>query len=333
MIRTTSPAHHNTRPVVTILQRNLNQYRVGFYQLLRKQLDEDGIDLRLVTASGLDEDAAKGDFASLEWAEFRELREITIMGSALLWQPGFDLARSSDLIITEQASKQLFNIFLSYGQSLLGTRHAFWGHGRNFQATHHTETGSGEHLKKRLTRRAHWFFSYNNLSSIAAIAAGMPPARVTATMNSTDTERIRGQVPKVDPESTRAEYGIGDGPLGLYMGGIAAKKRPEFLVEAAVEIRRKIPDFELVVIGDGPLRQIINEAADRYPWIHALGAMYDDRRIAPASLCSIQLLPGRAQRGGWIRTRYTVSHLRPGFSQPGDRLSRGWGQRAATPIG
>ena len=154
MIRTTSPAHHNTRPVVTILQRNLNQYRVGFYQLLRKQLDEDGIDLRLVTASGLDEDAAKGDFASLEWAEFRELREITIMGSALLWQPGFDLARSSDLIITEQASKQLFNIFLSYGQSLLGTRHAFWGHGRNFQATHHTETGSGEHLKKRLTRRA-----------------------------------------------------------------------------------------------------------------------------------------------------------------------------------
>lgn len=291
LLRMTTAAR-NTQPVVTILQRNLNQYRTGFYESLRSQLQEAGIQLRLVTASGLDEDIAKQDYTSLEWAEFRALREVKVKGTSLLWQPGFDLARDSDLVITEQASKQLFNIFLSFGQRALGTRHAFWGHGRNFQASHPTERGLGEGLKKQLTRRAHWFFSYNELSSAAAIAAGMPATRITATMNSTDTRRIRDQLTSVDGGAIRVEYGFGSGPLALYMGGIAAKKRPEFLIDAAIEIRRNIPDFELVVIGDGPLRDVVNAASERYPWIHALGAIYDDRRIGPASVCSVQLLPG-----------------------------------------
>ena len=40
------------------------------------------------------------------------------------------------------------------------------------------------------------------------------------------------------------------------------------------------------------MRDVINAASERYPWIHALGAIYDDRRIGPASVCSVQLLPG-----------------------------------------
>ena len=292
VLRLTNPASPKTQPVVTILQRNLNRYRTGFYISLREQLRENGVQLRLVTASGLAEDVAKQDFVSLEWAEFRPLRELQIKGTSLLWQPGFDLARDSDLIITEQASKQLFNVVLAYGQRFLGTKHAFWGHGRNFQATHPSEGGLGEGLKKRLTRRAHWFFSYNELSSTAAIASGMPAGRVTATMNSTDTRRIREHLRGVDPDAVRAEFGFGSGPLGLYMGGIAIKKRPDYLIESALEIRRRVPDFELVVIGDGPLREIVNSAAKRHSWIHALGAIYDDRRVGPASVCSVQILPG-----------------------------------------
>lgn len=292
MLRSPALAQERSQPVVTILQRNLNRYRIEFYEQLKDRLDESGVRLRLVTASGLDEDVAKQDFATLSWAEYRPLREIKIKGTSLLWQPGFDLARESDLIITEQASKQLFNIFLAYGQRPLGTKHAFWGHGRNFQASHHTESGLGEGLKKRLTSKAHWFFSYNDISSAAAIDAGMPPSRVTATMNATDTRRIRKQIADVDGDAVRKEYGFGNGPLALYMGGIAPKKRPDFLIDAAKEIRRLVPDFELVIIGDGPLREVVNSAAHRHPWIHALGALYDDRRIGPASLCSVQLLPG-----------------------------------------
>jgi len=284
-----------TEPVVTILFKNCNQYRVPFFRHLRSNLEQKGIDLRLVVGGGLPEDLAKGDIAadSLPWAEERPFKAFSIAGHTVLWQPGFDLARSSDLIITEQASKQLFNVVLSYGQRLFGTRHAFWGHGRNFQAS--IEGTAGEGLKKRLTKRAHWFFAYNELSSEAAVDFGMSPDRVTSVMNSTDTEHMRDvrlALRDDTAETVRHELGIGDGPVALYVGGIYRHKRPQFLVEAAEEIRRRIPDFEMVVIGAGSEVETIEAAAQRHEWFHHLGARYGDERIRLASVADLQLMPG-----------------------------------------
>jgi len=270
--------------------KNLNQYRLPFYELLRTELEDSGVTLRLATADGLAEDTAKGDSASLDWAEHRPFRELQVRGRTLLWQSGFDLARDSDLIITEQASKQLFNVVLAYGQRFLGTKHAFWGHGKNFQASVEGEAGEG--LKRRLTAKAHWFFSYNDLSTKAAIAAGMPPTRITPVMNSTNTRHIREVASGIDADSTRKELGIGSGPVGLFIGGVYPYKRPEFLIEAAVEIHQRLPTFELVVIGDGTLGHIVGDAAAKYPWVHWLGSMYGDERLGPASIASLQLMPG-----------------------------------------
>lgn len=292
-VRSNSDA--TTEPVVTILFKNCNQYRVPFFRHLRSNLEQKGIDLRLVVGGGLPEDLAKGDIAadSLVWAEERTFRSFTVFGHTMLWQPGLDLARTSDLIITEQASKQLFNIVLSYGQRWTRARHAFWGHGKNFQAP--LEGSAGEGLKRRLTKRAHWFFAYNDLSCDAAIEFGMNPDRVTNVMNSTDTEHIRSvrmALPTGTADDVRAELGIGDGPVALYLGGVYRHKRPQFLVEAAEAIREHIPNFEMVVIGAGSEVHIIEDAASRHDWFHHLGARYGDERIRLASVANVQLMPG-----------------------------------------
>ena len=284
-----------TEPVVTILFKNCNQYRVPFFRHLRANLEQKGITLRLVVGGGLPEDLAKGDIASdsLPWAEERPFRSFRLFGHTMLWQPGFDLARSSDLIITEQASKQLFNIVLSYGHRLFGTRHALWGHGRNFQGS--LEGTAGEGLKRRLTKRAHWFFAYNDLSAEAAIDFGMHPDHVTSVMNSTDTRHmreIRVILPSNTPEAVRHELGMGTGPIALYLGGIYRHKRPDFLVAAAEHIRELVPDFEMMVIGSGSEVGIIEQAAQRHEWFHHLGARYGDERIRLASVADIQLMPG-----------------------------------------
>ena len=88
-------------PVVTILFKNCNQYRVPFFRHLRRNLEQKGIELRLVVGGGLPEDLAKGDIAadSLPWAEERPFRSISVLGHTMLWQPGFDLARSSDCLL------------------------------------------------------------------------------------------------------------------------------------------------------------------------------------------------------------------------------------------
>ncbi len=283
----------NHEPVVTIMLKNLHQYRLPFYERLEQKLSQKGIHLRLVMGGGLPEDEAKGDRAALPWAETRDFRSISLAGRTLLWQSGFDVARDSDLIITEQASKQLFNLVLSFGQRRFGTRHAFWGHGRNFQSS--VEGTAGEGLKRLMTRRAHWFFSYNDLSTAAAVDFGMNPERVTAVMNSTDTTSIRNVRRGLDSQieaQIRAELQMGSGPVALYLGGVYEHKRPQFVIDAAEHIRSLIPDFEMLVIGDGSAGPLMTEAAKRHSWFHHLGACYGDERIALASIASVQLMPG-----------------------------------------
>ncbi len=279
--------------VVAVLLKNLNQYRVPFYEVVREDLRAHNIELRLIVADGMTEDHAKGDRATLPWAEHRPFREFSLAGKKLLWQPGFDTASGADLIITEQASKQLFNIVLAYGQRGLHTRLAFWGHGKNFQTS--IEGSSGEGLKRRLTQKSHWFFAYNALSAEAAVEAGMPADRVTSVMNSTDTENIRSVLASL-PESTdadvRAELGMGNGPVVLCMGGMYPPKRPAYLLESAYALRELIPNVELLVIGGGSEQHLVAEAAEQHPWIHATGPIYGDDRLRLASVAALQVMPG-----------------------------------------
>lgn len=280
-------------PVVTILFKNCHQYRVQFFHELERILSQKGIHLRLVVGGGLPEDEAKGDTAHLAWAETRDFKSIEVLGHTLLWQPGLDLARDSDLIITEQATKQLFNVVLSIGQRFFGTRHAFWGHGQNFQAS--IEGSAGEGLKKKMTERAHWFFAYNDLSAAAAMEFGMDPHHISTVMNSTDTTKIREikmTLPDDIEQQIRSELQMGEGPAALYLGGVYGHKRPEFVIEAAEHLRGIIPDFEMIVIGDGSSGHLMSEAAKRYSWFHHLGSCYGDERVALASVASIQLMPG-----------------------------------------
>ena len=280
-------------PVVTILFKNCHQYRVPFFQELERNLSQKGIQLRLVVGGGLPEDEAKGDTAHLAWAETRHFKSINILGHTLLWQPGLDLARESDLIITEQATKQIFNVVLSAGQRFFNTRHAFWGHGKNFQSS--IEGSAGEGLKKKLTKRAHWFFAYNDLAADAAVDFGMDPERVSRVMNSTDTNamrEIRLALPPETKQLVREELGMGNGPAALYLGGVYGHKRPEFVIEAARHLRSIIPDFEMLVIGDGSSGHLMSAAAAEHSWFHHLGSCYGDERVALASVASIQLMPG-----------------------------------------
>jgi glycosyltransferase involved in cell wall biosynthesis len=282
-----------SEPVVTIVLKNCHNYRVPFFQQLRTVLDAKGIELDLVVGAGLPEDAAKGDVATLDWAEQRSIRTVSIFGRTLLWQPVFSELRRSDLIITEQASKQLFNVVISLAQRGVGTRHAFWGHGRNFQRS--VEGGSGEGLKAWMTKRADWFFAYNELSAQAAADMGMDRDRITSVMNSTDTttlRSVRDMLPPSTASDLRDELGLGSGPVACFIGGVYPQKRPEFLVDAAEAIRHRIPDFQMLAIGDGSSGDLFRSAAERHDWFHHFGAVYGDERGRYTSACSLQLMPG-----------------------------------------
>ncbi len=279
-------------PVVTILIKGLHTYRVMFYEHLRSVLAGEGVRLRLVHGQGTIEDRAKGDVTRLNWSEDLPVRTIMLGHRELLWQNGVAVARESDLVVCEQASRLLLNYVLLAARPFLGFRLALWGHGKNLRSEAST---SGERVKRWFTNRAHWFFAYNRTSAAYVEALGVPPERITAVQNATDTRQLRearAAFTEADIATARAELGIGPGPVGFFMGGLYDLKRPQFLLDAAFEIRKRIPGFELIVIGQGPEELIVKEAAREHDWIHYPGGVFGTERVRYGALSDVFLLPG-----------------------------------------
>jgi glycosyltransferase involved in cell wall biosynthesis len=282
-----------TRHSVAFVTRELNTYRIPFFESTKRLLEEQGVDFRVVLSGATAQDRAKGDNPDLAWTEQIPAHEFTLRGRDLWYSPIWSLARSCDLVITEQASKQLANVPLSVLNRLGITRHALWGHGRNFQASF--EGTKGEGLKKWFTCRAHWFFAYTSASATALEQLGYPLDRITVFNNSTDVAELRRLADAIEPSRTvqiREELGLGSGPILGYIGGLYPPKRTTFLIDALTAISERSPDMEAVVIGSGSEATLLADAAAERPWLHYLGPMYGSRKVEVAQMLDLLVMPG-----------------------------------------
>lgn len=77
---------------------------------------------------------------------------------------------------------------------------------------------------------------------------GFPPEKVHLVYTGIDTGKFR-------PDSTE------DRPIILVVGRCTEQKGQEFAIRAASEVQRQLPEVELVLIGDGPLRGYLERLA------------------------------------------------------------------------
>jgi len=281
------------RATVAIVYRALPQYRVAFYEGLRKQLQEHGIRLRLLVGQPDPSLAERRDTASVDWAESHTSQYLKFRGRQLVWQPVLRELHSCDLVIVEQASKLLLNYSLVGWRRIGGPKLALWGHGQNLDA--HAASPTAERLKRWLADQSDWWFCYTEGTARLVESFGVDRRKMTVVQNTTDTASLRRARWALRPEEVaafRAELGIGEGPVAVSIGSIYPTKRPEFLLEAADHLRRMIPGFELIVVGDGPDRHMVDSAASSRPWLHVLGAVHGDDVARWASPASVLLNPG-----------------------------------------
>jgi glycosyltransferase involved in cell wall biosynthesis len=64
------------------------------------------------------------------------------------------------------------------------------------------------------------------------------------------------------------------------------------LLRAAERVRALVPDFELLVVGDGPERSRIEEARRRLPWIHYAGERMGEARAQYFHAAKLLMMPG-----------------------------------------
>ena len=274
---------------VAIVQRRLTHYRVSLFETLREQLLERDIELVLFVGQGTHAEDAKHDEGMITWASSVPTRYW--LGDRLCWQSFGNHLRALDLLVVTQENKLLQNHLLM----LMPRRFklAFWGHGANLQSDN--PSGLKERFKRWTTNQVDWWFAYTQMSTELVKATGFPGNRITVLNNAVDTSELQRQRESVVPEETHAlreSLGFGAGPVGVFVGSLYTDKRLGFLFAAAEAIRREVPDFHLLIVGEGPERDKVQAWCAANPWARWVGARFDREKAAYVSMAQVMLNPG-----------------------------------------
>lgn len=274
---------------VVFVTRLLTHYRVPFHALVRDGLAAQGVRYRLLHSNPRAAERALAGPASLHWAE----RVPAVSWGPFAWQQIIGATRRADLVIIGQENGLLANYALMARRRLGGAPLALFGHGRNWQSPN--PNGLAERFKRAWICEADWWFAYTERCAAAVRDAGYPAGRITVFNNAVDTEAIRAGVVAHDPVALSALHSgryAGSRHIAVQVGTLHARRRPDFLIAAADLVRAQVPDFQLVVIGDGPERDKLRAASATRPWLHLEGAVYGTAKSQHMALAAVQLLPG-----------------------------------------
>jgi glycosyltransferase involved in cell wall biosynthesis len=269
---------------VLILQESIESYRTKFYELLDRRLRDHGVELTIGIDWGGGKTAAQPfDVYEMRWIGRGKLRWTFIPPDSVQF----------DLVVFPQQVRNLAYLWCQQRRKVRHQRNAFWGHGRCFDPKF--EQRLSEKAKRWFSLRVDWWFAYNDLSARIVNQLGFPLERITSVMNSTDTTSLRRRLMEVQADGLdvwRQRLGIGPGPVGVFTGRLYINKRVEFTIAAAKEIRKRIPSFEMIFIGNGEDRDMVETAVAEHPWIHYPGALNNNDKVPYWALADVLLNPG-----------------------------------------
>jgi glycosyltransferase involved in cell wall biosynthesis len=269
-----------------IIQEHIPHYRAPFFEQLRSLLHERHIGLDLAYSAGGMSKLLPG---SLPWARAVP----TARWRGLVYQHVIGLSKKADLVIVPQEVKYVSLAWLFARRATGRMKLAFWGHGRNMQAR--KRNSWPEKAKRFLSARVDWWFAYNEHSAAMVRELGFPADRMTLVDNAIDTKTLIAARNALSPEtieSAKANLGINSANVAIYTGGLYEEKRIPFLLEAASKVRAQLPDFHLIVIGGGPQKDLVAQAARNNSWIHYVGPRDDTEKLPYWALSQVSLMPG-----------------------------------------
>jgi glycosyltransferase involved in cell wall biosynthesis len=278
---------------VVIIQWYIPRYRIAFYEELRCALADVGIELSLGYGRPAGDQAQRGDAVDMPWATPLASRNYRLGHRTIEKRRLGTICCDADLVVVEQALKNLESYPLLAKAAFRGPRVAMWGHGRTYTKR---QARALESLKQRLTRRADWFFAYTEGGAQHLGRCGYPVERVTVVQNASDTRSLhaaRDRVTADDVAAFRRLHNINGTKIGVFVGGLDESKRLQFLLDAGHTVSAEVPGFQLIVVGDGPQRPLVEAAARDTSWVRYLGPLFGDQRAALGLVGDVLLMPGR----------------------------------------
>jgi L-malate glycosyltransferase len=279
---------------VVIVERRLTHYRVPLYERLRQRLAERQIDLAVLVGTATPAEVAKRDGGYLPWATIIPTRYF--LSGSVCWQRFNGHLRDIDLVVMNHQNKLLYNHWLLFGPRRF--RVALWGHGRNMQG--HAAGSLRERFKRWTISKADWYFAYTQISVDVVASTGFPVARITNLNNSIDTSGLshdRDSIAADEIAVLKRDLGLAGKPVGVFIGSLFAEKRLDFLRAACQRVRQRLPEFQCLIIGDGPEREKIREWAAGHDWVHWVGARRGPEKALYLGCAQVMLNPGMVGLG------------------------------------
>lgn len=236
-------------------QSTIPHYRVRFYQEVER-LRPDWWDFTVV----YDPEASKKKFfLELDHNTFGfkikyvRVHEFNIGNVHVEFQSFPFIAWKYDLIVV---GNSVHNIAypLTYLWRFLGKPVAYWGQGRDTSVERPTGFKRlGEQLKVWLMCRSDGFFAYTKGVHDFTKQQGLSEHKIFTLYNTIDTEQLRSIFEEHIRyrDDYRKGEGLEDKKVLLFVGRLNARKRLDFLIEAFANLRRRDPQYHLIVIGGG----------------------------------------------------------------------------------
>lgn len=283
-----SPAQK--RKKVVIVQRRMTHYRIPVFTGMKEFLSYHGIDLDVIYGDPTEAEKLKNDSGELNWGTYVPCQYY--FHDKFCWQGIGHQLKNADLVIVTQEAKLLYNYLL-----ILFPRPyhvAYWGHGKNFHAGKNDLLV--ENLKIWLLKKVDWWFAYTDQTLKVLIHAQYPIEKITVLNNAVDTNLLQqdlASISELERNQFKASLGLGAGPIGIMLGSLYPEKRIGFLLQSLEKIKEKIPNFQLLIVGDGPDRVIIEKAIqDKREGVYWAGARTGYDKAILLSMATVMLNPG-----------------------------------------
>ncbi len=89
----------------------------------------------------------------------------------------------------------------------------------------------------------------------------VPAEKITVIPNGVDTDLFGAPY---DAAAIRAEFGLGDAPVVGFVGGFQRWHGIDGLAEAFARVKEAVPGAKLLLVGDGPAREMVDAALARF---------------------------------------------------------------------
>jgi glycosyltransferase involved in cell wall biosynthesis len=283
--------------IVIFWQRVTCDYRKEFFLLLNKTLSESGIKLTLISGQpwpneGLVDIASELSFSLRSYNQkiFRKL----------YWPKGaYQVTKRADLVISEQANSVLLNYVLLLKRKFTKKpKIALFGHGLDWQQSSKNKLKLKDGFKLFWTKQCDWFFAYTKKSADILQYYGFPKEKLTVVNNAIDTTAIRKKKQALKAKAINQLkcklFGLvkESDVFGVFCGRFTQEKLVPFLLRSIALIKQELPNFKMLIIGDGAERETVKNFCQKNSWCVWVGAKYGLDKVEYLAVGDIWLHPG-----------------------------------------